>query len=169
MRLELRPARPADAPALAALQRTIYAEGRWFVGDGAPSAETLAGRLRALEAVRSLMLLAYAVPEPAGDTALGGWLELHRLRPKRMNHVAVLTLAVAPPFRQQGVASKLLAEAYIWARDVGVRKVQLSVREHNGAARALYAREGFELEGRERQQVLEAGRFEDNLLMAKFL
>lgn len=169
LELELRLARPLDAPALAALQRVIYEEGRWFVGDGAPSAETLAGRLRALEKARSLFLLAYAASEPRGGAALCGWLELHRLRPRRLGHVAVLTLAVAPPFRQQGVASRLLAEAYAWARGVGVQKVQLSVREHNGAALALYRRQGFELEGRERRQVHEAGRFEDNLLMAKFL
>jgi ribosomal protein S18 acetylase RimI-like enzyme len=168
LRLELRPARAADAPAWAALQRTIYAEGRWFVGDGAPSAEALAHRLRRLEAARSLVLLAYAA-EPTVELALGGWLELHRLCPARMSHVAVLTLAVAPPFRQRGIASRLLKEAYLWARTVGVRKVQLSVREHNRAALALYEREGFELEGRERCQVFDAGNFEDNLLMAKFL
>jgi len=45
----------------------------------------------------------------------------------------------------------------------------MSVRAHNRAALALYEREGFGLEGRERAQVCDAGVFEDNLLMAKFL
>ena len=48
-------------------------------------------------------------------------------------------------------------------------KLQLSVRAGNGAAVALYEREGFVLEGCERNQVFDDGGFEDNLLMAKFL
>lgn len=171
-RLQLRPARPADAPALAALQRVIYGEGRWFVGDGAPSAEALAHRLRLLDPRRSHYLLALAA-SPQGDAndpaEVCGWLELHRMQPERLMHVAVLTLAVAPAFRQRGVASELLAGAYGWARGAGVEKVQLSVREHNRAAISLYRREGFVLEGREVRQIWENGRYEDNLLMARFM
>ena len=162
----IRAATPSDAPALAALHRSIYNEGRWFVGDGAPSVETLRGRLRVLEPTRSL----YLVAEGAGAKAqLSGWLELHRLTPKKLAHVAVLTLAVGQPFRRQGLAGALLTRAYLWAREVGVYKIQLSVRAKNVAAISLYEREGFGLEGRERDQVLDAEGFEDNLIMAKFL
>ena len=164
----IRAATVSDAPPLAALHRSIYDEGRWFVGDGPPTTETLRGRLRVLEPVRSLYLI--AVLEPAGAKAqVGGWLELHRLTPKKLAHVAVLTLAVGRPFRRQGLAGSLLACAYPWAQEVGVHKIQLSVRAKNLAATALYQREGFGLEGRERDQVFDAGEFEDNLVMAKFL
>lgn len=154
---------PTDAPALAALHAQIYAEGRWFVGDAAPSAEVLRGRLRGLEPTRSLYLVALR------GRALCGWLELHRLSPKKLAHVAVLTLAVDPSYRRQGIAARLLARSYPWGREVGVLKVQLSVRSRNEAALALYRREGFVLEGRERAQVLGDEGFEDNLVMAKFL
>jgi ribosomal protein S18 acetylase RimI-like enzyme len=50
-----------------------------------------------------------------------------------------------------------------------VFKLQLSVRARNEAAIALYRREGFALEGRERAQILDEEGFEDNLVMAKFL
>lgn len=153
----------ADASMLVALQRGIYDEGRWFVGDGPPAVETLRQRLRLLDPARSLYLVA------AREGALSGWLELHRLVPEKMAHVAVLTLAVAAPYRRQGLAGRLLARAYPWAREVGVRKLQLSVRAPNRAAIFLYEREGFELEGRERGQVCDVNGLEDNLLMAKFL
>jgi len=104
--LTIRTATVADASRLAALHRGIYDEGRWFVGDGPPSAETLRQRLRLLEPARSLYLVA------AFGGALGGWLELHRLPPIKMQHVAVLTLAVAQPYRQRGVAGRLLGQAY---------------------------------------------------------
>jgi ribosomal protein S18 acetylase RimI-like enzyme len=158
----IRDATPADAPALAALHAQIYAEGRWFVGDAAPSAEALRGRLRGLESSRSLYLVALC------GRALCGWLELHRLPPKKLAHVAVLTLAVGRSYRRRGIAARLLARSYPWGRKEGVLKLQLSVRERNEAALALYRREGFVLEGRERAQVFDEG-FEDNLVMAKFL
>lgn len=160
----VRAALPTDASALEALHRGIYDEGRWFVGDGAPSAETLRSRLRLLDEKRSSYLVAVG-----RDGGLQGWLELHRLTPQRLSHVAVLTLAVGHLYRRQGVAGALLAAAYPWAAAASVLKLQLSVRAGNGAAVALYEREGFVLEGCERNQVFDDGGFEDNLLMAKFL
>ncbi len=159
----VRKANLSDTPALALLQAEIYAEGRWFVGNGPPASETLRQRLRLVDEARSLYLVAYT-----GETLLG-WLELHRLSPKKLEHVAVLTLAVGAVHRRHGVASRLFPEAYAWASAGGVKKIQLSVRARNGAALALYEREGFVLEGRERSQIYDAGAFEDNLLMAKFL
>lgn len=162
--LTVRAALPTDAVGLERLHRGIYDEGRWFVGDGAPSAETLRSRLRLLDPKRSCYLVAVG-----DDAELRGWLELHRLTPQRLLHVAVLTLAVGRPYRRQGVAGALLAAAYLWAAEVGVLKVQLSVRAGNAAALGLYEREGFVLEGCERNQVFDDGGFEDNLLMARFL
>ena len=122
----IRPATVSDAAGLETLHRGIYAEGRWFVGDSAPTTETLRGRLRALAPERSLYLVA-AETGGLGSGKLQGWLELHRLTPQKLAHVAVLTLAVGSAFRRQGVAGALLAHAYPWAREVGVLKVQLSV------------------------------------------
>ena len=162
MSLSFRPAEPDDAAALTALQRSIYREGRWFVGDGPVAVETLARRLRTLDETMSLFLVA-ATPE------LAGWLELSRLAPARLRHVAVLTLAVGAPWRRQGLGRGLLERAYPWASRVGVEKIQLNVRANNHAALSLYEAEGFELEGREARQIRENGGYEDNLIMAKFL
>ena len=160
----VRRARPGDAGALVNLQAEIYAEGRWFVGDGPPSAQTLERRLRAFGDEMTLYLV--ALP-PRGEVC--AWLELHRLTPKRLQHVAMLTLAVSETWRQRGVATKLLENAYRWTAQHNVQKVQLNVRANNSAALALYRSQGFEQEGRERSQILEGERYEDNILMAKFL
>ena len=160
----VRRARPSDAAALHELQAEIYAEGRWFVGDGPPSAQTLERRLRAFSEETTLYLV--ALP-PKGEVC--AWLELHRLTPKRLQHVAVLTLAVSENWRQRGVATKLLENAYRWAEQNSVQKIQLNVRSNNSAALALYRVQGFEQEGCERAQIREGERYEDNLLMAKFL
>lgn len=167
-RFRIRTATSEDAAALAALQKAIYDEGRWFVGDGPPSAESMTRRLRSLEPKMSLYLV---VTNSAADAEgeVAAWLELNRLASTKMQHVAVLTLAVAAASRRQGVAQTLLSEAERWALRVGVVKISLNVRANNEAAVNLYERSGFVLEGRERAHIRLREGFEDNLIMAKFL
>jgi len=60
----------------------------------------------------------------------------------------VLTLAVAPEIRRQGVAAALLAGAMAAAREQAARTMVLEVAIGNAAARALYERAGFVEAGR---------------------
>ncbi len=161
--VQVREAIADDARALHELEREIYRDGRWFVGDSAPTEWSLRERIRSSLGNRSLWLVAQV------DGQLAGWLELHRFPNRRMEHVATLTIAVGGRFRRRGVASSLLEEAFGWARSVGVSKITLNVRANNRAAISLYERFGFEHEGRERQQIRTDTGFEDNLVMAKFL
>jgi len=60
----------------------------------------------------------------------------------------VLTLAVLPAARKQGVATALVRTAIVEAVSRGAEAIFLEVGEDNDAARALYAGEGFALVGR---------------------
>jgi len=62
----------------------------------------------------------------------------------------VLTLAVAPECRRQGLGAALLAEFLYTAAHRGAERAFLEVAEDNAAARALYARAGFRPVGRRR-------------------
>ena len=163
-RFTVRHATSKDAADLVALQSAIYQEARWFVGDGPPSVETMTRRLRSLEPTMSLYLVA-----SSDDAEVGAWLELNRLAPAKLQHVAVLTLAVAAPYRRRGIAGTLLTEAERWGLRVGVTKITLNMRANNAAALNLYQQHGFVLEGRERDHIRLNGGYEDNLIMAKFL
>lgn len=177
----LRPARASDADAWHDLQRAIYAEGSAFVGDGPPSAASLAGKLRASDPrdVHVAFAVAAEGASARGGGASGGsligWIELQRLASRRLAHVAWLTLAVAPAWRRRGVGAALLDAGYGWAEMRGVRKLQLHVRAGNAAAVALYRRQGFRLEGVLRGQVARAAAgggadgFEDEWIMARWL
>jgi len=58
------------------------------------------------------------------------------------------SLWVDPEARGAGVGAALIEEAVAWARSGGFARIQLDVADHNPAAVALYAREGFEPTGR---------------------
>jgi len=60
----------------------------------------------------------------------------------------ILTLAVAPPHRRQGIGALLLGEASEMLRAGGTRRLFLEVAADNPAARALYASYGFLVTGR---------------------
>ncbi len=168
--------------------RTIYREGRYFVGNGPPLAESLARRIAGDDPSYALYLVAECgqgdvregdgregdVPDRdvrEGDVReVGAWLELHRMQPRRMQHVAVLTVAVAPAWRHRGLGRGLLRRSYAWAAEVGVSKISLNVRAGNTSAIALYRSEGFLEEGREQGQVrTDDGGFEDNVIMGRRL
>lgn len=165
--MQVREATRGDAAAVHALLVGIYDEGRWFVNDGAESLSGLAARVGGRVKGRSLYLVATL------EAQVVGWLELHRSPAERLEHVAVLTLAVAPAARRRGVGRALMQAAYAWCAAVGALKITLNVRASNEAAVALYLAEGFELEGREEGQVRllgdEGDGFEDNLIMGRWL
>ena len=162
---QLRRALSSDAADLKELQQSVYDENEWFVGDGPLDTGGLTRRIRSLEPSNSLYLVACSPDK--GE--LVAWLELHRLFPQKLKHVATLTLAVKKAWRGQGLAKLLLKQAYEWALDSGVQKITLNVRANNSAAIHLYERQGFELEGREKAHIKVKNGFEDNLIMAKHL
>lgn len=55
----------------------------------------------------------------------------------------ILNVAVAPDARRKGVASSLLGEALLWAKQCPVSRIHLEVRASNHAARKLYESYGF--------------------------
>lgn len=163
LKTDIRHARIDDSANLVALQRGIYEEGTWFVGDGPPTAGEIRRHLEYLDRYQSLMLVA------VNGEQVCGWLELNRFRPMTMSHVVVLTLAVAAPYRRQGIGRALMRRGCYWALGSGVKKISLHVRAHNLAAIEFYKGEGFILEGCERDHLLTEEGLEDNFIMALML
>lgn len=163
LKIDIRHARMDDSADLFAIQRGIYEERTWFVGDGPPTIGEIRRHLEYLGRHKSLMLVAVKGGQ------VRGWLELNRFRPKIMRHIAMLTIAVAAPWRRQGIGRSLMSCGYRWALGSGVKKISLHVRANNLAAIQLYRREGFVIEGCERDHLLTEEGPEDNLIMARIL
>lgn len=124
----IRPARPADAPVLAALERECF---------GDPWSE--ASFREALASPFCFGLIAASVDGRAVGYLLGRDVA---------GSGEILNLAVAPAARRRGIARALLEEALDWFAERESAEVYLEVRESNGAAQALYRASGFEAVGR---------------------
>ena len=85
-----------------------------------------------------------------------GWLILDEL------HIA--TIATHPEFRMQGIGKKLLLHALKSARDEGVIRSFLEVRESNDAAIKMYKSFGFVEDGRRKEYYKDNN--EDAVLMS---
>jgi ribosomal protein S18 acetylase RimI-like enzyme len=98
-----------------------------------------------------------------------GWCEVRRdLLPGRA-HSGLLGMGLRAPYRGRGLGRQLLDAALRLARERGFERIELLVRSANDAAIRLYARAGFQEEGRKRDALRLDGRSEDELLMALHL
>ena len=78
----------------------------------------------------------------------------------------ILTLAVRPAARRGGLGGRLVEAAVVRAAALGAERMFLEVAEDNVAARALYARAGFNEAGRRRGYYARAdGSREDALVL----
>jgi RimJ/RimL family protein N-acetyltransferase len=161
----VRRARPGDAGALVALAEAVASEPEgWLISDG--SWRTAGEERRFLRALRRYSDAAVFVAEADGRAGIVGRLSLGRDPHPASRHVADLGLMVASDYRRRGVGRALLEQAVDWARDTGVRKLELHVFPHNEAALALYERFGFRREGYRRSHYRRGREYLDAIVMA---
>lgn len=163
--MRVRRAEPRDADALVELARAVGTEpGGWLITTN--DWRSAGDERRYLKAIRRYAHAAVFVAE-AEDGELVGRLSVARDQHPASMHVADLGLMVEAESRRQGVGSALLEAAVEWAREAGVRKLELHVFPHNEAAIALYEKFGFEREGyRKRHYRRSSGDYVDAILMA---
>jgi RimJ/RimL family protein N-acetyltransferase len=154
---EVRPARRADARAMAELLAAV-AEER----DGIASEPPVDVEARTRQFADSIDGTMVAV---AGREIVGS-VHVH---PSRFGF-GELGMAVARPWRGRGVGSALLEAAIARARDDGLHKLSLDVFPHNEAAIALYRKFAFVEEGRRAKHYRRAsGELWDSIVMGLLL
>ena len=163
MTLLIRAAKPEDAATLAALAAAVGREPEgWLLNtDGWRS---VAEERRYLRALRRHPDAAVFVAED--DGAIVGRLSIARDPHQASRHVADLGLMVADGHRRRGIGRALLEQAVAWAREGGVRKLELHVFPWNEPAIHLYEQFGLEREGLRKGHYRRAGEYVDAILMA---
>jgi ribosomal protein S18 acetylase RimI-like enzyme len=101
------------------------------------------------------------------DEKVAGWCDvLPNPRRTLYAHCGVLGMGLLPEYRGQGIGRKLMQHAIDAALACGFSRIELTVRETNVNAIALYRSFGFETEGLHRNAVCIEGRYENTLSMA---
>jgi len=99
-------------------------------------------------------------------TALCGIAGIRREPKLRLQHKALLWgVYVAPGVRGQGVARELIEMCLAFAKETGVRQVNLGVNAKNAPARHLYETLGFRSFGVERNFMCVDGEWQDEVHM----
>lgn len=140
--MEIRAARPTDAPALLDLQRALDRESQFMLlepGERPDDVEGLAQRLA--NPGPSFLLLAVD-----NDTA-AGYVEVSVLGFARARRTGYVVMGVRADFAGRGLGGGLLQAARAEAVDRGLRRLELTVMAHNRRALNLYVAQGFQVEG----------------------
>ena len=160
----VRRAEPGDAGELVELALAVGSEPEgWLVTNG--TWRSVSDERRYVRAIRRSKAAAVLVAQsPEG---IVGRLSLSRDPHPASRHVADLGLMVAAGWRRRGVGRALMLGAEEWAREVGIRKLELHVLPYNEAAIGLYETLGYEREGVRRNHYRRGAELIDAVLMAK--
>jgi RimJ/RimL family protein N-acetyltransferase len=159
----VRRAEPGDAQGLKDLGDAVGGEREgWLVTTN--GWRDVADERRYLRAIRRYPNAAVYVADDEGEIV--GRLSIARDQHPASRHVADLGLMVAQSHRRRGIGTELLKAAVDWARQAGVRKLELHVFPWNEAAIALYGRFGFVKEGYRKEHYRRGDDFVDAILMA---
>lgn len=141
---EIDQARPEDAAQLLAYLKRVGSEtdNLTFGAEGLPgTAEQEAAYLRQM--LESPDDVQYVVRYRGTIVADGS---LHRL-PRRMSHRAEIGVSVVKECWGRGVGSALMEEMLAFAKQRGIRQLNLQVRSDNARAIRLYEKFGFQKTG----------------------
>ena len=127
MPVTVRPATPADIPAVLALEAQAPTAAHW-------SREQY---VRRVEGGCVLVAVDKAICGFVCTNIVAGEWEIENI-------------VVAPSCRRQGTADRLMRELFDRARNANASAILLEVRESNLPGRGLYAKHGFEEAGRRR-------------------
>lgn len=166
--IKVREARESDAAPFLALCKKLDRESNNMLlepDERTISEEAQRGRIKAgLKDKSGTLLLA---EDSEGN--LAGFLAVKGSGLKRIKHTIYIVVGVLQSYQRQGVGTALFGEAEKWARSMGIRRMELTVRVDNEAARGLYKRVGFVEEGIRRKALFVEGRYVDECYMAKLL
>ena len=160
---EIRPMTEVDIPSYHACVDTVAKEHRFLALLAAPS----------LAEARSFVTPHIQQKHPFFVAVAGaqvvGWCDITPREHEWFAHCGTLGMGVHPDFRRRGLVARLLGATLARAREMGLERVELQVFASNPAARQLYQRFGFTVEGTRRHARKSDGGYDDNILMALFL
>ena len=98
------------------------------------------------------------------DGRLVGYLSAEKGSLNRIAHSAYIVVGILSEYRGKGIGTGFFRRLDIWAEEMKVSRLELTVICENSVAKHLYEKNGFEIE---RKSVLVDGKYLDEFYMAK--
>ncbi|MGV3487995.1 MAG: GNAT family N-acetyltransferase [Tuberibacillus sp.] len=101
------------------------------------------------------------------DGCLVGFIAVMGEGINRIKHRASVVIGILEAYNGRGYGKKLFQKAEQWAREKGIKRLELTVMTHNKRALWLYSTVGFNVEGIRRNALIVAGKYVDEFYMGK--
>ena len=163
----IRTAKETDAEGVLELLLRLDEETRFMMYEPGERPTSVGRQAKTLKALLASDNSTFLLAEEGGRPV--GFLEATGGTFRRNRHVAHLVIGVLKEHAGRGIGGALMAEAERWAREYGIRRLELTVQTHNRAARALYEKMGFAVEGTRKDAMRVEGSYVDEYYMAKLL
>lgn len=98
-----------------------------------------------------------------------GFIHAERGKFTRTHHTAYIVTGILQSHRNQGIGTALFEYIDRWAEENRIIRLELTVERSNEAAKRLYEKSGFAVEGVRRSSMCVNGRYIDEYYMAKLL
>jgi RimJ/RimL family protein N-acetyltransferase len=98
-----------------------------------------------------------------------GFLSAQRGVPNRMKHTAYIVIGIRKAFQGKGLGSEFFKKLDLWAKQKHITRLELTVMCPNMAAKHLYEKNGFVVEGIKKSSMLVDAEYVDEFYMAKIL
>lgn len=96
-----------------------------------------------------------------------GYISAQRGRLHRIAHSAYTVAGILKDYRGMGIGTEFFRRLNAWAEEKNITRLELTVICRNEAAKHLYTKSGFEIEGIRRKSVCVDGEYLDEYYMAK--
>jgi len=162
--IHIRKAVPADAERLVELIKEVEDSGLMLFepGERKTKPEQLKKRLEGMDE-HSVILTAEE------GRSLHGYLFAIGDALMRKRHTVYVAIGIREGQRGKGIGTQLFKTLELWAREKNLRRIELTVIEHNEPAVALYQKMGFEIEGIKQDSLYIKGEYVNEYYMAKIL
>ena len=121
---------PLDVPVVASLEKEIFKDDPWSIG-------------QFKEEISNNGITRHYLVACDGNHQIIGWAGA--MCAAEGSDTDILTVAVDPDFRLRGIARHMVTSLIDWAYSKNSPKILLEVETKNFAAQALYISEGFEV------------------------
>lgn len=160
MSIEVVPTEESHLPSVFEVIDSVAREGRYLVFTKAPPWE------QSLAFYTSLIKAGCPYFVALAGEKVVGWCDVSPMVGESRSHIGVVGIGLLPEARGSGTGRRLMEAAIAKSWAIGLTRLELTVRDDNHNAKALYERLGFEVEGLRRRASVVGAEVHDAWAMA---